>query len=130
MLPWQRAWLAGGLAGRPAGSVRQNAYIYDENREVGVFRWKSKADLAGMSQNAYIYDEINLPHRRAWRDFGVGLCSSAKRILRILPTAAEVFGMFEIRVVEPRATAISLLIAGGWKLLAACWKLQAGSWCC
>ena len=58
----------------------------------------------------------------------MGLCSSAKRISRILPTAAEVFGMVEIRVVEPRATVISLLIAGGWKLLAACWKLEAGSW--
>ena len=54
----------------------------------------------------------------------MGLGPSAKRILRILPTAAEVFGMFEIGVVEPRATAISLLIAGGWKMLAACWKLE------
>ena len=40
--------------------------------------------------------------------------------------------MVEIRVVEPRATAISLLIAGGWKLEAASWSwklvLLAGSW--
>ena len=105
--------------------LAQNAYNYEEIREFGVFRRKSKADLAGMSPNAYIYDEINLPYRRAWRDFGSGLGPSAKRILRILHTAAEVFGMVEIRVVEARATAISLLIVAGWKLLAACLKLEA-----
>ena len=60
-------------------------------------------------------------------DFDSGLGPSAERIFRILHTAADVFGMFEIGVVEPRATAISLLIAGGWKLEAGSWKLEAAA---
>ena len=38
--------------------MQRNTYIYDENREFGVFRVKSNADRADMPQNAYIYEEI------------------------------------------------------------------------
>ena len=112
----------------------QNTYIYEEICEFGVFIRKSKAYLGGLAaEHLYLRRKVasqSLASPESWRSFGVGLGSDAKRILRILLTAAEVFGMFEIGVVEPRATASGLLIAGGWKLLAACWKLEAGSWCC
>ena len=36
----------------------QNAYIYEEIREFGVFLRKSEADRADMPQNAYIYEGI------------------------------------------------------------------------